>query len=117
MKQGSTLFLRIVIYLFGLAVLGLCGAALYVAIFSLDNTGMYLPILIGLNVTALPFFIALYQGLQLLKYIDQNTAFSEQSVKAIKNIKFCAYTISAMYAIGLPYIFYVADKMMRLVQF
>ena len=61
-------------------------------------------------IAAVPFFHGLYQALLLLRYIDSNTAFSELSVKAIQNIKYCAFTISVLYAAGMPYIIYVADK-------
>src|SRR5699024_4313645 len=58
------------------------------------------PILIGLYVTGIPFFLALYKALKLLTYIDKNNAFSERSVYALKYIKYCAITISVIYAIG-----------------
>lgn len=109
MKQGSTLFLRFVIFLIGLAVLALCVFGLPHAIGSIDPGG-YDPILIGMYVPAIPFFFALYQTLKLLDYIDKNKAFSELSVKALKHIKYCGFTISALYAAGMPYIFSVADK-------
>jgi len=108
MKQGSTLFLKSVIYLFGLAVLGLC--VIIVGVSVSGNAGIVLPILLGMFVAALPFFYALYQGLLLLRYIEKGTAFSELSVKAIQNIKYCAFSISVLYAAGMPYIIYVADK-------
>src|SRR3990167_2305576 len=108
MKQGSTLFLKAVIYLIGLAVLALCVIIGGVSISG--NAGMFLPVMLVMLITAIPFFFALYQGLLLLGYIDKNTAFSDLSVKAIKNIKYCAFTISVLYAAGMPYIIYVADK-------
>ena len=108
MKQGSTLFLRIVIYLIGLAVLGIC--VIIVGVSISGNAGILLPILLIAGVAAVPFFYGLYQCLLLLGYIDKNTAFSEMSVKAIKNIKYCAFIISVLYAVGIPYIIYVADK-------
>ena len=108
MKQGSTLFLRMVIYLIGLAVLGICVIIAGVSISG--NAGMFLPVLLIAAVAAIPFFYALYQAVLLLRYIDKNTAFSELSVKAIKNIKYCAFIISVLYAAGMPYIIYVADK-------
>ena len=108
MKQWPTLFLKSVIYLIGLAVLGICVIIAGVSISG--NGGMYLSILIIAEVAAIPFFYALYQGILLLQYIDQNTAFSEMSVKAIKNIKNCAFTISVIYAAEMPYMVYVADK-------
>lgn len=109
MKQGSTLFLKFVIGLMGLGVLAFCIIVLPRVIGSFDIGG-YDPILLGMYVPAIPFYIALYQGFKLLGFIDRNTAFSEASVKALKYIKYCAVAISAMYAAGMPYIFYVADK-------
>jgi hypothetical protein len=102
------MFLRIVIILFGLAVLLLCTLVLPAGIMS--DSGDYRPILIGMYVPAIPFFIGLHQGLKLLNHIDNNKVFSEASVKALKTIKYCALTVSALYALGMPYIFYVADK-------
>ena len=108
MKQGSTLFLRIVIYSLGLAVLGIC--IIFVGVSVSGNAGMYLPVVLIAGVAAIPFLYALYQGVLLLRYIDKNTAFSEASVKAIKNIKYCAFIISVLYAAAMPYVIYVADK-------
>lgn len=108
-KSGSTLFLKIVILLVGVLVAALCIFVLPAGIMS-DNTGMYRPILIGMYLPAIPFFIALYQGLKLLQFIDKNKVFSLDSVKALKIIKYCGFAISILYALGMPYIFYVADK-------
>src|SRR3989344_6909657 len=108
MKQGSTLFLRLVIYLIGLAVLGLCVILAGVSISG--NAGMFLPVILLMLIAAIPFFFGLYQGLLLLGYIEKGTAFSFLSVKAIQNIKICAFSISVLYAVGMPYIIYVADK-------
>lgn len=107
MKKGSTFFLKLVIYLIGLAVLGLC--VILVGVSVSGNAGIILPIFLIALVAAIPFFYGLYQGLQLLNYIDKNTAFSDLSVRAIKNIKDCAFMISVLYAAAMPYIIYVAD--------
>lgn len=108
MKKGSTLFLKVVIYLIGLAVLGLCVIIGGVTISG--NAGMFLPVVLIMGAAAVPFFYALYQGLLLLRYIDKNIAFSELSVKAIRNIRYCAFTMSTLYAAGMPFIIYVAEK-------
>jgi len=107
-KSGSTLFLKSVILLIGALVLALCLFALPAGIRS-DNAGAYRPILIGMYIPAVPFFIALYQGFRLLGYIDKNDVFSEFSVKALRNIKFCALVIASLYTAGMPYIFQVAQ--------
>ncbi len=110
-KRGSTHFLRFVIFLIGAAVLAICIFGLPVLIRSeMGGDFDYGYIFVGLYVTAVPFFCALYQSLRLLSYIDRNAAFSGLSVKALKNIKYCALTISAMFAVGQPYVFYVADR-------
>ena len=108
MKQGSTMFLRGVIFLLVLGVLALCIFVLPAGIIS-DTAGYYRPILLGMYVSAIPFFIALHQTLKLLSYIDKNTAFSPSSVKALKNIKYCAIAISALYTAGMPYIYRAAE--------
>jgi hypothetical protein len=108
MKKGSTLFLKGVIIVLGIVVLILCFYVLPLGIIT-DNTGYYRPILIGMYVTAIPFFFALYQSLKLLSYIDKNNAFSNLSVKALRYIKYCGIAISILYALGMPYIFHAAD--------
>ncbi len=108
MTRGSTLFLKVVIYLIGLAVLGLC--VIIGGVSLSGNAGMYLPVLLVMAAAAVPFFYALYQGLLLLQYIDKNTAFSKTSVKAIRTIKYCAFTISTLYAAGMPVIISIAEK-------
>ena len=59
---------------------------------------------------AIPFYFALYQAFKLLSYIDKNKAFSELSVKALKNIKYCAITISSLYVLGMPLFYLMAKK-------
>jgi hypothetical protein len=109
LERSSTLFLRTVIVLMGLIVLAFCIFVLPEGIrTSVDWTG-YRPILLGMYVPAVPFFIGLYQSLKLLNYVDKNKAFSKGSFKALNIIKYCAGTISVIYAIGLPFIFRVAD--------
>lgn len=109
MKQASTLFLRSAVFVIGLIVLAICVFTLPAGISS-DETGDYRPILAGLYVAAIPFFVALYQTLKLLQYIDKNEAFSNLSVKALQVIKYCALVISGLFVAGLPYIYHVADK-------
>ena len=108
MKQGSTLFLKLVVSLIGLAVLASCVCLLVVTVGSEEARDL-LPLLLGVCITAMPFLFALYQTLRLLVYIDKSEAFSDLSVKALKKIKYCAIAISALYAASMPYIVHVAD--------
>ncbi|MFD3203270.1 DUF2975 domain-containing protein [Bacillus sp. LR_5] len=66
-------------------------------------------VFIYLYVTAIPFYFALYQAFKLLSYIDKNKAFSGLSVRALKNIKYCAVTISIFYAAGMPVFYLIAE--------
>lgn len=109
MSTSSTFFLKSIIYLIGLATFGLC--IILLGVILSGNAGMlYLPMMLVVLVTALPFFYALRQGLLLLSYIEKNTAFSEQSIRAIRTIKHCAFTISVLYAASMPLILYIAEK-------
>lgn len=100
------------VILMGVPVLALCLFGLYQLMsnpVNPDYAQIIYPILIGIYVAAIPFFIALAQAFKLLNYIDKNQSFSELSVKALKNIKFCAVTISGLYVVILPFVFLVAD--------
>ncbi|MGX1983628.1 DUF2975 family protein [Thermolongibacillus altinsuensis] len=112
MKQRSTLFLKIAVFIIGTPVLALC-------IFGLpwlannpvnpDYAHILYPILIIMYVSVIPFFVALYQAFKLLSYIDKNKAFSEISVKALNKIKYCAITISGIYVVGMPFFYILAE--------
>ncbi len=108
-NKNSTIFLRFMIYLIAMIVIALCIFGLPNAIGSF-SWGGYDPMLIGMYLPAIPFFIGIYQILKLLNYIDHNKAFSELSVKALKNIRNNATIISIFYGLSLPYIFYLADQ-------
>lgn len=111
MERGSTFLLRGVIVCIGLVVLAVCTFVLPRAIIAeIAGDFDYLPILIGLYVAVLPFLAALYQTYTLLGFIDRGRAFSGASVRALRNIKYCAFAISALFAFGMPYIFYLADR-------
>lgn len=111
MKRGSTIILRLVIYIIGLIVLGLCVFALPSGIISeFDGDFDYGYIFAGMYLTAVPFFIALHQALKLLGLIDKNQAFTRSSVSALGVIKYCGLIISGLFLAAMPYIFYLGDK-------
>ncbi|MGG1398092.1 DUF2975 domain-containing protein [Bacillus salipaludis] len=113
--QVTTLFLKITVLIIGIFVLALCiflvphmanfAAKLYPTIASLKSL-----VFIVMYGAAVPFYFALYQAFNLLRYIDENTAFSDLSVKALKNIKCCAITICGLYVLGLPLFHFIAKK-------
>ncbi|WP_338471661.1 DUF2975 domain-containing protein [Niallia sp. XMNu-256] len=117
MKNGSTLFLKLALFVIGIPVLVLCIFLLP----QLANTAfreaangaslgyMVLGILVIMYVSAIPFYIALYQAFKLLSYIDKNEAFSQVSVTALKKIKNCAISISSLYLVIIPFVFIIAQ--------
>lgn len=114
-KRGSTTFLKLIIFLAGIAVLALCIFLVpRLANFASNSypniAAMKYLVFIVMYGAAVPFYIALYQAFNLLRYIDNNTAFSELSVKALKNIKYCAITISGLYVLGMPLFHFIARK-------
>lgn len=112
MKKGTTLFLKLAVLFIGLPILAL---SLFGLTWLINNPAspaydqLLYPILIGMYVSVLPFFAALYQAFKLLNHIDRNQAFSDLSVKALKNIKFCALLISGLYLAILPFVFGLAQ--------
>ncbi|MGE7884761.1 DUF2975 domain-containing protein [Bacillus sp. NPDC094077] len=114
-KRGSTTFLKVIIFLAGIAVFTLCiflvpHIANFAAKLYPNIAPMKCLVFIVMYGAAVPFYVALYQAFNLLRYIDKNTAFSELSVKALKNIKYCAITISGLYVLGLPLFHFIAKK-------
>jgi hypothetical protein len=113
-QRGSTTFLKVIIFLAGLAVLALClflvpkigkfAGELYPNLAYMNSL-----VLIDMYAAAIPFYLALSQAFKLLSYIDKNQAFSELSVKSLKNIKYCAVAISTLYLLGMP-LYYLMGK-------
>lgn len=115
MKRGTTLFLKAAVILIGIPVLALCIFLVpEIASFAVDlypeMTYLKYLVFIDLYASAIPFYIALYQAFRLLCYIDMNKAFSELSVKALKNIKNCAIAISIVYVAGMPLFYLLAER-------
>ncbi|MBL8099091.1 MAG: DUF2975 domain-containing protein [Anaerolineales bacterium] len=107
MKKGSTLFLKVVICL-------IAGVAFTMLVWfpqlegraaNLDLISIYKdPMIIYAFIGSIPFFVALYQAIKLLGYVDSNKVFSQYSVDAVKNIKYCAITFSGFILLGILYI-------------
>ncbi len=112
MKRGSTSFLKLAVFLLGipvlaLGILGLTWLPSHTA--NPDYAEALYPIVTIMYASAAPYFYALFQAFRLLNYIDHNHAFSEESVVALKWIKYCAISISCLYVIMLPFVFFVAQ--------
>jgi hypothetical protein len=107
MKKNSTTFLQTVIVLVGIAALAIMirfplteGRAVNLDLFSIYSD----PFIIYGFAASIPFFIALYQAFKLLGYIGQNKVFSLNSVKALRNIKYCAILLGILIVMAGLYI-------------
>ncbi len=112
--KKETIFLKLAVFLIGVPVLVLCIFGLpWIARDAAESSTKMAYVLYGIlivmYVSVIPFFVALYQAFRLLSYIDANKAFSNSSVKALKNIKNCATTISILYVLSMP-LFYIVGE-------
>ena len=107
MKRISTILLQVVVVLIGIAALAIMirfplteGRAANLDLFSIYAD----PFIIYGYLASIAFFVALYQAFKLLGYIRQNKLFLFNSVKALRNIKYCAIVLSVLIVIAAMYI-------------
>lgn len=99
MKRISIVFLQSVIVLIGIVALTILirlplteGRATNLDLFRIYSD----PFILYGYAASIAFFVALYQAFKLLGYIGQNKVFSSNSVKTLKNIKYCAIALSIL---------------------
>lgn len=114
-KQGSTIFLRITVLALGLMALGLGLLILPEIYFHWETeyprlSYLLYPVLLLLGATIVPFFVALYQTIKLLDYIDTGRAFSVLSVKSLNRIKYSAAAFSGLYILFAPIMYMIAQE-------
>ena len=107
-KRGSTTFLKVIIFLIGIAVLAVCifllpEAARRDAIERPGDYSLY-PLLVCAYGICITFSVALYQVFKLLTYIEKNNAFSELSLQSLKVIKKCAFTVIFFILLAIVYL-------------
>jgi hypothetical protein len=104
-KRGSTTFLKVIIFLAGIAVLALCIWLPEIAVRDArvhpDTAYFLIPFLVCAYGFCIAFSVALYQAYKLLTYIEKNNAFSELSLKSLKIIKKCAFTVIFLILLGI----------------
>lgn len=111
MKQVSTLFLKAVLCLIGVAVLAFMiwspqteGRAA-----NLDFISVYKdPLIIYIYIASIPFFVGLYQAFKLLNLIEANKAFSQGAVNTLKNMKFASLSLIGFIALAILFIRFFA---------
>jgi hypothetical protein len=114
MKRVPTLFLRVVLVLMAVFVLALFiilpkteGAAVGKDLLTIYSD----PVWLYVYAASTPFFIALFQAFKLLGYIDSNKAFSELSVRALRNITYCAVSIIGLIVLAEFFlIFFIGEE-------
>ncbi len=107
MKQSSTIFLQGFIVLIGIVVLAIMirlplteGRAANLDLFRVYSD----PFILYGYVASTLFFIALYKAFKLLGFIRQNRAFSLNSVRTLRSIKYCAILLSLLIVMAGLYI-------------
>ncbi|ETT80605.1 DUF2975 domain-containing protein [Viridibacillus sp. FSL R5-0477] len=105
-KQSSTTILKVIIFLIGIAMLALCifwlpEIAYKDAKIHPDTAYFLIPFLVCAYGFCITFSVALCQAFKLLTYIEKNNAFSELSLKSLKVIKKCAFTVIFFILLGI----------------
>ena len=95
--KGSTIFLQVVVVLIGIGALALLlwepqieGRNAHATNFEIYFNDPFLALV---YIGSIPFFVALYQAFKVLGYAGQNKIFSQEAVKALQTIKYCAIAI------------------------
>lgn len=109
LERSSTLFLKLILLVLSIGVLGFFGFLLY-QITQSDSLGYYRPILVGVLISVFPLLYIFYQAFNLLNNIDNDLSLTDSSVNSLRIIKVCSFLISLMYLIGSPFIFNVAER-------
>jgi hypothetical protein len=100
MKKSLTIFFQIVITLIGITVFAfllwepqLEGRNAHATLFQIYFND---PFLAYVYFGSISFFVILYQAFKVLEYVRQNKAFSQETVKALQTIKYCAMALSIL---------------------
>jgi len=104
MKRGSTIFLQVLIVLFGAGVLtfllwephveGVNAHAKFFAVY-------FDPFIAYAYIGSIPLFVGLYQAFRLLGYVGRGEVFSQRSVRALRIIKYCALLLISFVAVSV----------------
>jgi hypothetical protein len=105
MNRGSILFLKAVLVLIGIGALALMlwephieGRNVHATLFEIYFKD---PFLAYAYIASIPFFVALYQAFKVLGYAGHNNVFSQEAVKALQIIKYCAIAVIGFVAVSV----------------
>ncbi|MGE6490068.1 DUF2975 domain-containing protein [Exiguobacterium sp. NPDC077395] len=113
--KRETVFLKLSVIVLAIPILAACIFLLPFLWRDATESGGWIansmrPILVGMYVAAVPYFVALFQTFTLLGLIDRNEAFSYEAVKVLRVIKYCALTITVIYTALLPFFYWFAER-------
>ena len=113
--KRETIFLKLAVIVLSLPILAACIFLLPFLWREAVESGGWIansmrPIIGGMYVAAVPYFMALFQTFTLLGLIDRNEAFSYEAVKVLRVIKYCALTITVIYTALLPFFYWFAER-------
>ncbi len=96
MHKPSTIFLQITIVLAGIGALAFLIWEPRVEGVNANATNWQMysdPFILLVYAGSLPFFYALYQAFKLLGHVRQDRVFTLNSAKALRTIKYCAFSV------------------------
>ena len=109
MKKGSTIFLQVVIVLFGIGALALLlwephieGRNAHATLFQIYFTD---PFLAYAYLASIPFFIGLFQAFTALGLVRHNKTFSQETVNALRTIQYCAFAIIGFVVVSIIFMY------------
>ena len=109
MKRGITIFLHILIVLLGVGVLGALLFEPQVEGRNVRATQFEIyfkdPFLAYIYLAFVPFFVGLYQVFLFAGYAGRDQLFQPRSVRALRIIKYCAFTMAIMILGAIVYLF------------
>src|SRR5437868_10178779 len=110
LKRSSTAFLQSVIVLIGIGALALMlwephieGRNAHATFFEIYFKD---PFLAYAYISSIPFFVALYQAFKVLGYVGQDKIFSQEAVKGVRTIKYCALAIIGFVAVSVIFMIF-----------
>lgn len=103
-KRTSIVFLQTVIVLFGVAVLAFLVWEPQVEGVNKNRTSFEIyfhdPLLAIVYAGSIPFFVALFQAIRVLGYVGSDQVFSQEAVKSLRIIRYCALAIVGFVALA-----------------
>ncbi len=102
--KRSSIFLQVVIMLIGICAFAFMLWEPHIEGRNAHSTFFEIyfkdPFLAYAYIASIPFFTLLYQAFKVLGYSRQNKVFSQDSLKALRTIRYCAISIIGFVAVG-----------------